>query len=637
MRLIEDGVFKFGKHEGEAVGDVARADAAYLHWVIGAREQLALVEDEADAVRGALEDVFAEGLMHKNTRAGEQTARLMRACAAPQPGAGFGALVVRDSEALCVKEAWAPEWLRWHRVWEGDGVFHARAAWAERYGQKAAFPLFNSDAWQWENGVLHAWRMPENRVLVAYASGKAEIRELPPPLPPALDREIVGSFGIESLAESVAQEESFSWTEEQHACLREVDAWRLGSNGEAMRGEADFGSPFFSLTGPAGAGKSTLVREIVSRYPSAVLTAMTGKAALRLSECAGRSASTLHKILYYPPKRGDDPRFVRLREPEGDFVIIDEAGMCSPGVRADLDKWAQRGVRFLLVGDSYQLPPVIVGEELKQYGEDYSVFSEVGGASLKTVMRSIGGVLRAATVVRETGQIPRESDGEYEYVRSPQGVVERAVEEYCADREDHLLITWKNETRMRANRMIREKLGHDGPLPDEGEPVLIKRNGQGFLNGEIVVCGGFEDGPQIGSLACTWMRVGARLPVVDEDFDLRPRILVTVQGGPESRGGEFFDGGLPWVDDWKAYHIALKAGNWPEPVPVTWGYCLTAHSAQGSEARRATVFLERGDERSRNFRKSTTLPGGGQVPFSARWVYTAITRGKERAMMIGGI
>ncbi len=401
------------------------------------------------------------------------------------------------------------------------------------------------------------------------------------------------------------------WTDEQSVALDAIDDWR-----ESER-------PFFSLTGPAGSGKSTMVREIVDRYPYAVLTAMTGKAALRLSHCAGREAGTLHSTLYYPPKPGEELRFSRLREPPADLIVVDEASMITPAVYAHMKVWAKSGVSFLLVGDGYQLPPVITGEELKENGEDYSVFQIVRGAELETVMRSVGGVLRAATKVRQTGEICRESDEGYTYAveREPMA---RAVEEYLADRDDHLIITWRNALRMAANRTIRARLGHEGPLPDEGEPVLIKRNGQGFLNGEIVTCGGFETGPQLGSMLTMWMRTGYT------------RILVSFEGGREDRGGEFFDGQQPWVESWQRYHIDLKKQNLPEPLPITYGYCHTAHSAQGSEARRVTVFLERGDERSRHFRKPTTLPSGAEVPFSARFIYTATTRGKKQAMMIVG-
>lgn len=428
---------------------------------------------------------------------------------------------------------------------------------------------------------------------------------------------------------------NINWTEEQRAALDEIDAWHGRPDYSLSWAERVEQSrnlpPFFALTGPAGTGKSTLMREVARRYPSATLTAMTGKAALRLRRVTGCEAGTLHSTMYWPPKPGEDLRFTRLRDTPGGIVLVDEASMISPSIFADLQRW---GVRAILVGDSFQLPPVITGEELKNYGEDYSIFTHVRGAELKTVMRNAGGILRAATHVRETGELLRQSDpdekGGYEYARETDPMV-RAVDEYLADRDDHMLVTWKNSVRMRANRMIRERLGHDGPLPDDGEPVLIKKNGQGFLNGEIVPCAGFSDGPVIGAdkeglggIRTLWMKTGMS------------RLLVTVQGGPEDKGGEWFDGGRPWVRNFRSYHIDLTKQALPEPQPITWGYVGTAHSFQGNEARRVTVFLERGDTSNRNFRKPTTLPSGQQVSFSARWLYTATTRGRERALMIEG-
>jgi hypothetical protein len=303
--------------------------------------------------------------------------------------------------------------------------------------------------------------------------------------------------------------------------------------------------------------------------------------------------------------------------------------MMTPSVFRDLNSWIECGARVLLVGDSFQLPPVVTGKELQQYGEDYSVFAQVQGALLQTVMRSVGGVLRAATKVRETGEICAQSDldasGEgYEYVRTKLPI-EQAIEEYLADPSDHMLISWRNVVRMNANKQVRARLGRDGPLPDDGEPVLIKKNGQGHLNGEIIPCGGFEAGPIVGSLRTLWMRVGAY-----------KRLLVTVDGGDREKGGEMFDGQQPWIEDWKKYHIDLQQKCLPEPLPLTWGYVATAHSAQGSESRRVTVFLERGDERSSHFRKMTTLPDGSKTSFASRFVYTATTRAKVYTKMIVG-
>lgn len=442
-------------------------------------------------------------------------------------------------------------------------------------------------------------------------AAQAFVASTPPPSPPTVPPELFGPPPVRGSGDIV-------WTEEQKKALDEIDEWYYGGS-----------TSFYALTGPAGTGKTTILKEIVWRYPGAACAAMTGKAALRMSQCTMQPATTLHKILYYPP-RGGSSRFTVMRDPPASFVIIDESSMMSPSVFVDLKRWATRGVRFLLVGDSFQLPPVITDkEERDRYGEDWSVFSQVPGSALSTVMRNAGGVLRAATFVRTTNKLLRKSDLDapglgYEYIQVADPV-KRAVDDYCADPDDHVLITWRNAIRMKANAMIRARVGKDGPLPDEGEPVLLRKNGQGHLNGEIVMCGGFEVGPKIGPVETLLMTVAGT----------EERILVSVHGGNPEYGSEFFDGGF-WATDWSKYNSELEKLQLPDPIPITWGYVLTAHAAQGSEARRVTVFLASGDERSSHFKKQSTLPDGNKTTFAARFLYTSLTRGKERSAMILG-
>jgi hypothetical protein len=529
-----------------------------------------------------------------------------------------------------------PEWVGWPVTWCGTDRATFESVWSGRFG-----PLNTNDALEifGEYVLMSAscallMRYGEYQMLEPLPPAPFPAPPPPPPPPPVAESPSpLSKVDINWLLKKTAfppvpTAPRIEWTDEQRAALDEVDAWYSGYNDRGA-------GAFFALTGPAGTGKSTLIREIVSRYArrsdyddsmDVALTAMTGKAALRLQQCAGADATTLHKILYWPPKPGEETKFTRLREAPARFVVVDEASMLGPTIYSDMQQWARYGVRFLLVGDDYQLPPVITGDELKQHGEDYSIFRFVKGAHLQTVMRSVGGVLRAATRIREIGDVVTESDfdGEegYEFRWSKNPVAD-AVESYLADQDDHMCLTWRNDTRMQANKAIRACLGHDGELPDEGEPVLIKKNGQGRLNGEVVRCGQFEAGPIVGSIQTMWMTIDGGLG----------RVLVSVDGG---RDGEFFDGGTPWVENWKKYHIDLNKQCLPEPIPITWGYVLTAHSGQGSEARRVTVFLTRGDVRNTHFRKSTTLPSGERVSMAARWCYTAATRSKFRTTMLVG-
>ena len=131
------------------------------------------------------------------------------------------------------------------------------------------------------------------------------------------------------------------------------------------------------LTGKAGSGKSTLIREFLSSTNRIVeKVAPTGIAALNID------GYTIHKLFGLRPTTTlkslvEGKEFIPHRSRETiekiDTLIIDEASM----LRADLfdiivwalkkygkNKFAQfGGVQIILVGDLFQLPPVVTSKE----------------------------------------------------------------------------------------------------------------------------------------------------------------------------------------------------------------------------------------------------------------------------------
>jgi len=142
---------------------------------------------------------------------------------------------------------------------------------------------------------------------------------------------------------------------------------------EAVR-HMESGGPFTFITGRAGTGKSTLlkhVRETATRtFP---VLAPTGVAALNVN------GETIHRFFRFPPgitvrdagRKGGSMKDTSVYK-KADLLVIDEISM----VRADLmdcmDQFLRAarkdvrpfgGLRIVVIGDLYQLPPVISSAE----------------------------------------------------------------------------------------------------------------------------------------------------------------------------------------------------------------------------------------------------------------------------------
>ena len=419
---------------------------------------------------------------------------------------------------------------------------------------------------------------------------------------------------------------TFDWNEDQLRAVDQILSWRCAPS--APR--------YYKLTGPAGTGKTAVTREIRRRLAGTRTSwaAMTGKATLCLRRALGVSARTFHSALYHSPREVDNVPEARIDlvfdKVKGGFaddllLVVDEAIMISPRLREDCEHSPYQKV--LLIGDPYQIPPVLSrAEESAARGEDYSVFSGIPGPYLRQIMRNGGAVLRAATEVREQQVIPKWSEenaaGSYAFSSfgSPEAAILRAVEDRLDDREDHAVITWRNDVRLRVNAEVRRRLGHLSNTPEPGEPLVVRRNihRKGLMNGDIVrVEEILEEGPQLAGVPTRWFRVR------EESSGRVMRLLSPSQD---------FTGTLPYVglEVWKR---ACQAARVDSVCPLTYAYALTCHSAQGSQYRRVTVLVPR-DLRNPHFAKSTRLPDGVTMIFAMRWLYTAIARASERASLL---
>ena len=157
---------------------------------------------------------------------------------------------------------------------------------------------------------------------------------------------------------------------------------------EAARAALDAREPIILLTGRAGTGKSWFIRKLMEddKHRPQVVLAPTGLAAMNIG------GQTVHSFFGFPPR----PLLGFKEKPNWFFtqnarrlsrIVVDEISMLRADTLDAMDahlRAARRsvkpfgGVQMLLVGDFYQLPPVVRNKprEAEEIPNDEFVFED---------------------------------------------------------------------------------------------------------------------------------------------------------------------------------------------------------------------------------------------------------------------
>ncbi|WP_222635284.1 MULTISPECIES: AAA family ATPase [unclassified Rhodococcus (in: high G+C Gram-positive bacteria)] len=126
-------------------------------------------------------------------------------------------------------------------------------------------------------------------------------------------------------------------------------------------------SRFTILNGPAGTGKTTLVKALVQRPEiqsgGVLLLAPTGKARVQLAKKVGHDAVTVAQFLARSDRfDGSTGRYTATSDPatrqKFGLVVVDEASLLTETMLAALIDALHPPQRLILVGDPRQLPPI---------------------------------------------------------------------------------------------------------------------------------------------------------------------------------------------------------------------------------------------------------------------------------------
>ena len=443
---------------------------------------------------------------------------------------------------------------------------------------------------------------------------------------------------------------------------------------QALRGLSDYvfsknKDEVFLLKGYAGTGKTTIVGNLVKLLwhtkMKASLLAPTGRAAKVMASYANTTAYTIHKKIYFPRKnKAGGIEFVKgPNKHKNTLFIVDEASMI-PDTQADSKLFSNGSLlqdlldyvsdghncKLLLVGDTAQLPPVklelspALDEEVlkRRFGKDVTVIE------LNEVVRQAenSGVLVNATYMRNHLLNENYEDfkfnlhGYEDIVRLVDGYeIQEAIDAsyHKEGKEESVFIVRANKRANLYNEQIRSKIlflenelaAGDFMMVVKNNYFWLKPNSEaGFIaNGDILeILEIFEFKKLYGF---SFARV--RVKMVDYPRQ-RPfetvLLLDTIKATTPSLSYE--DGNRLYQEVQKDYaqeksnyrkFLAVKNNPYFNALQVKFSYAITCHKSQGGQWN--TVFVEQ-----------PYAPNGVDREFM-RWLYTAVTRAREKLYLIG--
>ncbi|MGB0789572.1 MAG: ATP-dependent DNA helicase, partial [Marinirhabdus sp.] len=425
----------------------------------------------------------------------------------------------------------------------------------------------------------------------------------------------------------------------------------------------------FLLKGYAGTGKTTLIGTLVKNLRSvnygSVLLAPTGRAAKVISNYSEKQAFTIHKKIYSPQSQpGGGVRFTLKENNHRNVIfIVDEASMVpdtasesklfeNGSLLGDLVQYVYTGqnCKLLLVGDTAQLPPVKLdlSPALNEGTLRDSYNKTVTAIELDEVVRQQkdSGILYNATAIRAA--IEKERYGGFKFmvqgfpdiIRPSDGTeVMNVLNDAYANlgNEGTVFLVRSNKRANLYNKSIRQRILFQEAQLAAGDYLMVVKNDYYWLD-PYSEAGFIANGDIVEVLEISGFRAlygfhfaEARVRLVDYP-KLAPfsTVLLLDTLTSQTPSLSYEDSNRLYQEVIKDYAaekskykkmMKVKKNKFFNALRVKFSYAITCHKAQGGQWH--TVFVE-----------MPYTPKGIDKEVM-RWLYTAVTRARERLYLVG--
>ena len=420
----------------------------------------------------------------------------------------------------------------------------------------------------------------------------------------------------------------------------------------------------FLLHGYAGTGKTSLVAAIVNTLLTleykVVLLAPTGRAAKVFASYAGHPAFTIHKKIYRQKSATDGEGFFNLGFNAGTDTLffVDEASMISNaenegnfGSGCLLDDLIQyiyneRNNRLVLIGDVAQLPPVglDISPALDKHELEAAYCFKVTEVHLTDIMRQTeqSGILFNATRIREliggdTNHLQLKVKGFPDVFRISGGELLEEIDT-CYGKygeEETIIVCRSNKRANRFNEGIRPTILYREEDFCSGDRIMIVKNnyfwGADYDKVDFIANGDMATvsraGKRMDLYGCHFLKATLQIDGYEEEVTAWVMLDSLMSDYPAltyEQSREFYravEADYADIRSKRKRFEKVRDNEYYNALQIKFAYAVTCHKAQGGQWD--AVFIDQG-----------YLSEEMQNDEYWRWLYTAVTRARERVYFI---